>query len=86
MLYDDNKGVVEPLDETAFGKALAVRGKHIIQINDLTTADTAHRHKTAETVYSPVATFAKTSLKLNDWVANYNKTVSIFYTYAITSY
>lgn len=76
LLYDDGKGVDEPLDEHAFGNGLVARGKHIIQLNDdEEKAVTAHRFKTLETVYSPVATFANTAYNLTQWLDNFNKSV-----------
>lgn len=33
LLYDDNKGVSEPLDEIQFGEGLVTRGTHIVQLS-----------------------------------------------------
>lgn len=77
LLYDDNKGVVEPLDENAYGQGLVVRGKHVVQINDLTAAANAHRLKAVESAYQPVPTFAKTPLKLEDWRQKFGSSVSL---------
>lgn len=76
LLYDDNKGVVEPLDETAFGEGLVVRGTHTVQLNSLNMAADAHRLKTVETVYAPVSMVAKSTFQLNDWISRFNKNVS----------
>ncbi|KAK7602000.1 hypothetical protein V9T40_009441 [Parthenolecanium corni] len=72
LLYDDNKGVVEPLDELAFGKALVVRGRHTLQINNLTAADAAHRFKAVESQYAPISTLSKTPFTRDQWVKNYS--------------
>jgi lysosomal alpha-mannosidase len=78
LLFDDDKGVVEPLDEHAFGNGLVARGKHVIQFNsDEEKAVTAHRLRTLETVYHPIITFANTPFDLSQWLTNYNKSVSL---------
>ncbi|CAH0775454.1 unnamed protein product [Bemisia tabaci] len=60
LVYDDMKGVSEPLDESAFDEGLIVRGCHIVQYNtDRQEAVKQHRLKTLETVYSPILAFAK---------------------------
>ncbi len=34
LLSDDNWGVVEPLNEVAFGVGLVARGKHLLYVGD----------------------------------------------------
>lgn len=75
LLYDDNKGVVEPLDETAFGEGLVIRGKHVVQFNHIPVAADAHRRKAVETAFRPVPSFAKTNLTFDEWREKYNSSV-----------
>lgn len=75
LLYDDNKGVVEPLDETAFGEGLVIRGKHVVQFNHVLVAADAHRRKAVETAFRPVPSFAKTNLTFEEWRKKYNSNV-----------
>lgn len=58
MLYDDAMGVGEALNETAYGKGLVVKGKHILLIDR--PSDSARRHRTmAQELYMhPLATYA----------------------------
>ena len=37
LLHDDGFGVGEPLNETAFGTGLVVRGTHVVQVNILSS-------------------------------------------------
>lgn len=77
LLYDDNFGVVEPLDETAFGEGLIVRGKHTVQLNTIPSAAEAYRFKAAESAYGPISLFANTKFKLDEWKNKYNKNISL---------
>lgn len=79
LLYDDNFGVVEPLDETAFGEGLVVRGKHTVQLNSITWAAEPYRFKAAESAYGPISLLAKTNFKLEEWTNKFNKNVSILH-------
>ena len=58
ILYDDSMGVDEALNETAYGKGLVVKGKHILVVDR--PADSARLHRTmAQQLYMhPLATYA----------------------------
>ncbi|XP_065217445.1 lysosomal alpha-mannosidase-like [Planococcus citri] len=77
LLYDDNFGVVEPLDEIAFGEGLVVRGKHTVQLNLIASAAESHRFKAAESAYGAIPLFAKTNYKLEEWTNKFNKNVTL---------
>nr|APA33853.1 seminal fluid protein [Nilaparvata lugens] len=55
LLYDDNKGVSEPLDEIQFGEGLVTRGTHIVQLTRSENAATPSHSSTHRIHGSPVA-------------------------------
>uniref|UniRef100_A0A8D8LJC1 Alpha-mannosidase n=2 Tax=Cacopsylla melanoneura TaxID=428564 RepID=A0A8D8LJC1_9HEMI len=59
LLYDDNKGVREPLDEIAFSQGLVARGTHIIQFVDVRHAAKKYRLRNVRNVYRPWLTVSK---------------------------
>lgn len=78
LLYDDDKGVSEPLNETAFETGLIVRGTHTVQINDIAESVDAYRLKAIQSAYHPVPSFAKTELTIEQWFNQFNKSVRNF--------
>ena len=73
LLDDDAFGVGEPLNETAFGKGLVVRGKHWFQYESGGFAQAAKRHrfKAQETFMDAHLTFMPTEKSFQDWKAQY---------------
>ncbi|CAF1238466.1 unnamed protein product [Adineta steineri] len=58
LLYDDNLGVGEALNESAFGQGLVVRGKHFLNIDSPQTSALYHRIHSQELFMSPLVIFA----------------------------
>ncbi|CAF4081263.1 unnamed protein product [Adineta steineri] len=58
LLYDDNLGVGEALNESAFGHGLVIRGKHFLNIDLPQTSALYHRIHSQELFMSPLVTYA----------------------------
>jgi len=76
LLYDDRFGVGEPLNETAFGEGLVVRGKHILIVQPPTLSALYHRVGSQQFYMHPLATFGLTQLAYADYSAAYRQTWS----------
>ncbi len=76
LLYDDRFGVGEPLNETAFGEGLVVRGKHILIVQPPTSSALYHRVGSQQFYMHPLATFGLTQLAYADYSAAYRQTWS----------
>jgi lysosomal alpha-mannosidase len=69
LLFDDAFGVGEPLNESAYGQGLVVRGKHWLQfVTGEAVASQRHRFKAQEIFMDSQLTFMPTSLSLKDWL------------------
>lgn len=64
LLYDDVRGVAEPLNETSeiFPEGLVVRGRLLLLLNRPSVAADAHRPLAQEVVLQPLLTFMKGEL------------------------
>ena len=73
LLYDDAFGVGEPLNESAYGQGLVVRGKHWLQyeINGEAAASQRHRFKAQEVFMDTQLTFVPTSLTFAQWQSQF---------------
>ncbi|CAF1508455.1 unnamed protein product [Adineta ricciae] len=72
-IHDDSLGVDEPLNETAFGKGLVVRGRHLLIVESPANSGLAHRVAAQQLFMSPIITFASSQISY----ANYsNQTYS----------
>lgn len=73
LLFDDAFGVGEPLNESAYGQGLVVRGKHWIQydIDGPAAASVRHRFKAQEIFMDTILSFIPTTLSLQDWKDKY---------------
>ena len=58
MLYDDSMGVGEALNETAYGKGLVVKGKHILLVDSPADSARLHRTMSQQLYMHPLATYA----------------------------
>jgi lysosomal alpha-mannosidase len=58
ILYDDNLGVGEALNESAFGQGLVVRGKHFLSIEPPKSSALYHRVHSQQLYMHPLATYA----------------------------
>uniref|UniRef100_A0A3Q0SVF1 Alpha-mannosidase n=1 Tax=Amphilophus citrinellus TaxID=61819 RepID=A0A3Q0SVF1_AMPCI len=67
LLYDDFRGVGEPLNETShiFPEGLVVRGRLLLTLDPPQTAADTHRPLAEETVLQPLLTFIDGDLKPN---------------------
>jgi lysosomal alpha-mannosidase len=76
LVYDDKNGVGEPLNETAFGEGLVVRGKHFLIIESPTSSALYHRVGSQRLYMHPLATFALTQSSYGNYSASYRQTWS----------
>ncbi|CAF1300509.1 unnamed protein product [Adineta steineri] len=76
MLYDDALGVGEPLNETAFGQGLVVRGKHFINVETPAASAFYHRVGSQRLYMSAVPTYALVPQTYASYSAAYRQTWS----------
>ena len=76
LLHDDNKGVVEPLNETAYGTGLVAKGTHWLHLTQSSPATDARWHRLrAEQVFMDAQlTFARTQLSSNEFANSFEMT------------
>lgn len=67
LLYDDNRGVAEPLDESSdiFPEGLVVRGRLLLSLEPPASAADTHRPLAQEVVLQPLLTFTDGDLHPN---------------------
>lgn len=67
LLYDDNRGVAEPLNETSdiFPEGLVVRGRLLLSLERPASAADTHRPLAEEVVLQPLLTFTDGDLHPN---------------------
>lgn len=75
-LHDDSQGVGEPINETAYGQGLVIRGRHYLLFQAPTTSALYHRPAAQNLYLSPIMTFALSGLSFNDYSKNYYQTWS----------
>lgn len=68
--------LAEPLNETAFGKGLVVRGKHLIIIDTPNNSAIVHRTHAQQLYMQPISTFALTNLSYVNYSTSYRTTWS----------
>ncbi|CAF4002973.1 unnamed protein product [Adineta steineri] len=76
LLYDDNLGVGEALNESAFGQGLVIRGKHFLNIDLPQTSALYHRIHSQELFMSPLVTFALINSSYMNYSSLYHQTWS----------
>lgn len=76
LLHDDRFGVGEPLNETAFGVGLVVRGRQALILQKPETSARHHRVASQRAYMHPLATYALTQLSYNDYSTAYHQTWS----------
>ncbi|UJR06766.1 hypothetical protein I4U23_011053 [Adineta vaga] len=76
ILHDDSLGVNEPLNETAFGKGLVVRGKHFLIVESPANSAFAHRVGAQQLFMNPVITFALPQISYANYSNIYHQTWS----------
>ncbi|CAF3419135.1 unnamed protein product [Rotaria sp. Silwood1] len=76
LLYDDRLGVGEPLNETAYGEGLVVRGRHFLIVEPPASSARYHRVGSQRLFMHPIAAFALTQQDYNSYSAAYRQTWS----------
>jgi lysosomal alpha-mannosidase len=74
LLNDDALGVGEPLNESAFGEGLVVRGKHFLVAQQPALSALYHRVAAQQLYMHPLATFGLTQQTYADYSAAYRLT------------
>jgi len=75
LLHDDWKGVFEPLNETAFGTGLVVRGTHYLIISASGNSAQQTRSLGQELYRQPQISFIETSQSFAEWSMSYKTQV-----------
>ena len=75
-LYDDSQGVGEPMNETAYGQGLVIRGHHYLLFQSPKSSALYHRPAAQDLYLSPTITFALSGLAFDDYSKNYRQTWS----------
>jgi lysosomal alpha-mannosidase len=76
LLYDDLRGVKEPLNETAYGEGLVVRGRHILIVESPESSALYHRVGSQRLYMHPLATYSLTQETYDSYSAAYIQTWS----------
>jgi lysosomal alpha-mannosidase len=76
LLHDDSRGVREPLNETAFGEGLVIRGRHILIVEPPASSALYHRVGSQRLYMNPLPTFALTQQTYDAYSAAYRQTWS----------
>ena len=72
LLHDDNKGVVEPLNETAYGTGLVVKGTHWLHLAEGDSAAKWHRLRAEQVFMDAQLTFARTQLSSSQFADSFH--------------
>jgi lysosomal alpha-mannosidase len=76
LLYDDDLGVSEALNESAFGEGLVVRGRHSLIVDAPATSALVHRVSAQNMYMHPLAIYSLTQQSYADYSAAYRLTWS----------
>jgi lysosomal alpha-mannosidase len=76
LLYDDGFGVGEALNETAYGKGLVIRGRHVLVVQPPASSALYHRVGAQQLYMHPLATYSLTKQTYADYSAAYRQTWS----------
>ncbi|CAF1285170.1 unnamed protein product [Adineta steineri] len=75
-LYDDRQGVAEPMNETAYGQGLVVRGKHFLIVERPEFSALYHRIAAQRLFMNPLKTYALPNMSYVNYSINYRQTWS----------
>ena len=76
-LYDDGRGVGEPLNETGqFGDGLIIRGKHVVLLDNIENSTVYHRIVAEALMMEPVHGVQPSTDSPSDYVQKYYTNVS----------
>jgi lysosomal alpha-mannosidase len=73
-LHDDALGVGEPLNETAFGQGLVVRGKHFLILEPPANSALIHRVGAQQLFMQPIATYTLPTTSYANYSDTYRQT------------
>jgi lysosomal alpha-mannosidase len=73
ILYDDKLGVGEPLNETAYGQGLVVRGRHALILEPPTTSALIHRVSAQRIYMHTLSTYALPQLSYAEYSNKYHQ-------------
>jgi lysosomal alpha-mannosidase len=76
LLYDDGFGVSEALNETAYGRGLVIRGRHVLVVQPPASSALIHRVASQQLYMHPLATYSLTKQTYADYSAAYHLTWS----------
>ncbi|CAF2976334.1 unnamed protein product [Rotaria socialis] len=76
LLYDDDLGVSEALNESAFGEGLVVRGRHSLVVDASATSARIHRVSAQNMYMHPLAVYSLTQQTFANYSAAYRLTWS----------
>ena len=76
LLCDDLHAVKEPLNETAYGEGLVVRGKQLLIVEAPATSALIHRVSAQNMYMHPLATYSLIQQSYTDYSAAYHQTWS----------
>ena len=75
-LYDDSQGVGEPMNETAYGQGLVIRGKHFLIVEPPEFSALYHRIAAQNLFMNPLKTYALPNISYANYSNNYRQTWS----------
>lgn len=73
LLHSDKYGGPEPLNETAYGQGLVVRGRHVLILEPPATSALIHRVNAQRIYMHPLSTYAVSSLSYAEYSNNYRQ-------------
>jgi lysosomal alpha-mannosidase len=76
ILHDDSLGISEPLNETAFGQGLVVRGKHVLILETPSSSARIHRVTAQQLFMHPIATYGLPQISYANYSSAYRQTWS----------
>ena len=77
LLYDDKRGVREPLNETGqFGEGLIIRGKHFLLLDTLASSSYLHHMFGEGLMLEPELAFTESTESFDDMKNKYDLIVS----------
>jgi lysosomal alpha-mannosidase len=73
LLHDDQRGVKEFLNETAYGQGLVVRGRHLLIVEQPQFSALIHRVRSQEFFMHPLPTFSLPQSTYTNYSADYRQ-------------
>lgn len=75
-LFDDSQGVGEPMNETAYGTGLVIRGQHHLLLAPPQSSAVHHRPAAQHLFLAPLHTYAVPKTSYADYASNYRQSWS----------